>query len=330
MQLPNNNLQFNSSSLAGAFNVPELSKEQYKQSVYIQTSVVVRNLAETRFQYKNLPSELRSTLIEQYLTRYGMAAFFKHNGKFMVLPAAFNTSVDSNGFFDIYGDPVKVGALGMNLEQFDITNHVDGVIMGDNADYMPIIYTLGASIDNIVQASIRRRNNIRRLSSPLAFTADSSNYKDVSIMNTRNAIIDDDFALITNEGGGDIDTMDFSETYHGNEIQTEISNSWNTIYDTLGIDSINRVTASGMGEYELKAQDDSSHASGLAGYLMRVEKVKEINKMFGLNIEVIWSSNAAAQDDSDGVDSWADVAVDSTDTTDSSSDASDASDVDVQ
>lgn len=279
--------------------IPELNKRDQVREIRYAVSQQAWNMAISRFTYEDLPDKMTSTKIETILSVYGYAILAKVNGLWDVYQGAIDASD-----FNAYGRPIKASFQSESGDDIEITNGVDGYILGNRPDYsstQPIINSWGNSIINM---EILRLSNAQLLATIPVFKTDDQNIHGAELTILRNALKTpgiEDFGLIAakdkqgNTISGDLETVEMHQDYVGAELETEIKYNWERISDALGLNTVHRNTDSGISDNELENGLDASHASGLIAFTKRKEDWTDINELFDFNVTAHWIDNVTAQ-----------------------------------
>src|SRR5699024_612566 len=94
------------------------NKVDLMQEIETQLFILVQSIIEYRFEYKNLPDEIPTYIIEDNLFNYGSCVFLKDNFFYYALSGANDNTLD------VYGNPLKVRPIAKNGMQFDERTNV--------------------------------------------------------------------------------------------------------------------------------------------------------------------------------------------------------------
>lgn len=238
-------------------------------------------ISKSVYEWINLPEGMNEKWIENYLFSQGKCLFFEDKTKgFMV------TGLAPNGKINIYNEEtlVRPYATGYNGDQLE--NGVDCVIIRNNDESLATsddiqmfafkLATIERTIDVNIEAqktpiiiectekerlSMRNFMKQRQDNEPLIFVTDKMNHEGIKVHDLKAPLVFKDL-----------------------ELQKHMV--WNEVMTFLGLQNANQDKRERLVADEVEANNEQVEASLNAGLKARKRACEEINKMFGLNIDV--------------------------------------------
>lgn len=260
---------FEESLIANAYTI-----EQY---LYI-----LQGIAISMFEWKNVPDGVDTRYIERSLFHDGSAVYFHDD----VMEEDLCLSMISQGQFDVYGVPVKRSAFSKyNNYQIEL-DKTNSIIIWNNLDRLPSypiilsfayrLYNLDRIID--VNANAQKTPILVRCDEKQRLTLKNA-YKE---FNGNSPVIYADNSF-------DVDSLSVLKTdapYIADKIYELKTNLWNEALTYLGIPSANVMKKERLIKDEVLRSLGGTLANRYSRLEARQHAVKQINKMFGTNIEV--------------------------------------------
>lgn len=239
------------------------------------------------FKWNNVPEEIPTRNIEMQLFWHGKIAFIKDDvyGYFM-LPFAYCEGLDAYGNYRKLEIISKDNNNLLNNKVYEIGKNC--VVVRDNyLEVPPVNYARYYALKIAELFRVREKNN-NYLKLPFIFSStgdrgkDSKNLFEIqNIMNADNneiAVISDAFNMLQ--------FFDLKPQYFGAEIQQQIKDLKNEFYTWCGLKHLPIEKRERMIVDEVNIEDEIKNINVSKRHDPREEAVKEINKLFGLNIEV--------------------------------------------
>lgn len=260
-----------------------------KKSLYKNTLVDtlyktrLYELAMARFDWNNVPEEIDVRFLEMSLNRYGVVAFFKDKvvNNYICLPCMTDSEID------IYNNPKKVRVYASNGYTRQLTPHEDCVIIYNNMVRTPTFPVLDYYAEQLYEVDQTRIVNIKAQKTPVLIRATDKqrlslqnlylNYEGNEPVIFVDDSIDKDQMQALNVGAPFLGTA-LTDTRRQLFGEALVYLGYSTQESTQKKERL----LSG----ELTAANAETAASRFSPLLMRREAVKEINKMYGLDIEV--------------------------------------------
>lgn len=242
------------------------------------------NLALKRYEWRNLPKGLDSKVIEQALYKHGQVFFTedKFNGVGLIcLPCS------SNGNFNVYGEPTQLLVTGWGYTH---TYPIDeGVRILDNYQIYPLMRHIVHYAEKLEELEYAIKRNIRQQNNPYIFS--TTKQTELTIKNAFKKIENREEAIyidknFNNGEGIGLEATDISRPYAVDKYRQEYHELEKELLTLLGLNCvINK--ESGMNVTELNSNNMLIDMYLEDGLKNRQKAVEEINKKFGLNIEVV-------------------------------------------
>ena len=242
----------------------------------------LHELAMARFKWENLPQEIDERFLEMTLNEYAMGAFFFDDvaQRYVFLPAMIN------GDYNIYNDPIQYRVWAINGYQRELTME-NSVIVYNNMIKSPTFPWLDYYAEQLYDIDQSRRVNILAQKTPVLFRGTQKQQltlKNIWLKYTGNE------PLIMIDDSVDKDSFTVFKTdapFLGEELTQMRRHMMGEIMIYLGYETQEatqkqeRVLAG-----EVRAAQSESMSYRFSPLVMRRQAAEQINKMFGLNIEV--------------------------------------------
>lgn len=280
-----NDLQFNESLLNNRFS-------------YIQYYNRLTDIGLNCFKWKNLPDTVDERFLELALFETGMAVFFKDD---VLGYLALQTKI--GGKLNVYRIPIQRTAYATNGYNNRLTDK-DSVLIWNNRMHEPSkldveifsqrLYNLDRTIDV----------NTKAQKTPVAILCDENQR-----LTMKNLYMQYDGNQPFIFGGKDLDinavkSINTGAPYLGKELYDLKERYWNEAMTYLGVANVSNKRER-MNTMEVDRTLGGVYASRLSRLNARKEACKQINKMFGLDIDVEYNSGLDTNMDGE-VDSYED------------------------
>lgn len=261
-------------------------KNEFNESLY-RNEITYRHyvnhlteLATSMFEWKNLPDTISPRYLEMTLFKMGKSVFFKDDEiGFLALPVSIS---DRMGFND---EPIRRRGYAQNGYHIDLDN-TNSVIIYNNiirqnslldvVKYSRMLYELDRSIEV----------NARAQKTPYVIVCDEN--ERLSFLNLYKEI-DGNAPVVHGDKDLDLHKMQVLNTnapFVADKLYTLKTQTWNEALTHLGISNVNIQKRERLISDEVNRQSGGTIASRYSRLEMRRLACKEINKMFGLNIDV--------------------------------------------
>ena len=243
------------------------------------------NLARSRYRWENLPKGMTSRNIEKALFEHSQVFFFEDESVGLLCLPCSGSSV-----YNVYGDPISVNVFGYNYNETYQTDK--GVRILDNDTLFPLVHHVMYYSEKMEDLEYSINTNIQQQNNPYIFSCTKN--AEMSIKNIFNKIrrrepaIFYDADLGKNVGGKGIglETTDISRPYVVDKYRLEKHELEKELLELLGINCVINKN-SGMNVTELNSNNLLIDMYIEHGLQLRLRACEEINKKFGLNINVV-------------------------------------------
>ncbi len=278
------------------------SQFAYRPDVYWQTADYnanlfmiyrqhIQKLVMSRFHWINLPPTCDERFLEYTLMYQGVACIAfpkKMPGQF------FSTQVAQMSPPNVYDNPSKWRSIGNNGWNFKCTPK-NGVIIYDNRPRYPIM----AMVDMWARelCDIRRTKQLNRMHQKVPFIIKCTPEQEQQAINLYKQLAGGEPAIITTTGieSIDIDVINTTVPFLGQDLTTESLNTWNEIFTMLGIENLSYKTER-MVQDEVNKNDEPTDIIALDGLNCRREAADKLNERFAEYlpngpIQVVWAQD---------------------------------------
>lgn len=251
------------------------------QNTYFQYLSILRQIAISMFEWKNLPESVDSRYIELALFRTGSTIYFSDE-------IMGNLCLDMifNGNFDVYGEPVLRKAYSYYNNYQKLLKKKDSVIIWNNMDRQPSypiilnfakrLYNLDRIID--VNCNAQKTPTLIRCEEKQRLTLKNA-YKE---MDGNSPVIFAD----KNFDPDSIKTLNTDAPFIADKIYELKTNIWNEALTYLGIPNANVMKKERLIKDEVLRGLGGTLANRYSRLSERQRAVEKINRMFGTEIEV--------------------------------------------
>lgn len=241
------------------------------------------------YEWINLPATIDERFLELTLMYKGYALYF-HDEVLgdIALPCMFD------GELDIYRTPTRRYPYSVTSDYFDVRTDLDSVFIFNNYLRKPTIITIdlyARRLTNILRAI---DVNINAQKTPVAMSTTIANRQ--SINEAYEQYDGNVPVILTDKSQG----IDFKEAFQSISTQAPYVSDklwlmyqaiWNDALTALGIENTNTDKRERRTEGEVNGSGGAIEMYRNSGLSIRRQACKEINKMFGQNIDVIFRSN---------------------------------------
>lgn len=263
-------------------NKPFWTSSRDNSLAFLQYYEWLTDLAVSMFEWQNLPDEIDERYLELALYASGQAVFFYDDVMgYMALRCT------TSGLFNPYGIPKERVAIGYNGYQKNV-NDENSVMIFNNymrRPTMPVMEQYAARLANLERA-IDVNTNAQK--TPILLTCEESQKLTLETVYQKydgnepviygyKAINPDSIKAIST--GAPLVAPDLYE------LKTQI---WNEAITRIGISNINSQKRERMITDEVVRNMGATISSRYSRLEMRKKAARQINKMFGLNIDVVF------------------------------------------
>lgn len=240
-------------------------------------------IARSVFEWTNLPNSINEKWIEKFLFNEGRCVFFKDEKLGHMV-----TRYADDGKLNPYDEPTTVRPVANTYEYSgkSLENGVNCVIIQNNDLLMSTANTIQLFAYRLAEATRTSDVNIRAQKTPVVVLCDDK--QQLSFKRAMGKIEDNEFAIFGYKGF-DIDSvkalkLDAPVVFDKLTIQKH--EIWNEAMTFLGLNNANQDKRERLVADEVTANNEQVGAGGNVFLKARKQACKEINEMFGLNIDV--------------------------------------------
>lgn len=236
-------------------------------------------LAQTCFEWENLPEGLEQKHIERFLFNFGKAVFFKADGmSYMCLECGYA------GNQNVYGEPLFFNAVGVGFNKRLSAD--DCVIIDNNPLRLATHDFLMFYVNKLTEAERTMDVNVKAVKTPVVFACDD---KDVLSFKRLFQQVDGNTPAIFADKGLNLDNISVFKTdakFLCNDLmdyKKSVENELLTFlgFDNLAVDKKERVNLS-----EANSNNQITETFAELQLMSRQRACDLINKKYGLNISV--------------------------------------------
>lgn len=248
---------------------------------YGQYMAILKQIAISMFDWKNLPDSVDARYLEIVLFYNGAGLYF--NDEVM---GNLALNMIFNGEFSVYGEPVSRRAFSRYNQYQKILDKNDSVIIWNNLDRTPTfpiidmfarrLYNIDRAID--VNVNAQKTPTLIRCDEKQRLTLVNA-YKE---MDGNSPVIYADKSFDPSS----ITTLKTDAPYVADKLYELKSNLWNEALTYLGIPNANVMKRERLIKDEVLRSLGGTMANRYSRLQARQEAVEKINRMFGTNIEV--------------------------------------------
>ena len=240
------------------------------------------DIALSCVKWKNLPEEIDPRFLEWCLFYDGMAIFFKDDitEKFVCI------QVMPSGQFNMYRIPKERTAYAVNGYQNSDLNEHNSVIIYNNLLRKPSVQDIEIYAKKLTNIDLTLNVNVNAQKTPIAIICDETQrltflqlYQNYS----------GNMPFIFGDKGLNLDNVKSLNTqadYKGEELNKLKTDIWNEALTYLGVSNVQYQKKERINTEEINRSMGGAFASRRSRIKARQNAVEEINKMFGLSIEV--------------------------------------------
>lgn len=266
----------------------------YNSALFMMYRQQIIKLAMNRFKWVNLPPTCNERYLEMTLLFQGIATIAfpsRQRGTF------YSTQVAQMSPPNVYDNPTKWFSVGNNGWRFKCSNR-NGVIVWDNRARYPLMQMVDMWARELVD--VRRTKQLNRMHVKTPYLIKCSPEQEQQAENIYKQMAGGEPAIITTTGieNIDIDVIKTDVPYLGEELTAEEINTWQQIYQMLGIENLT-FKAERMVQDEVNKRDEPSDLMALDGLNCRREACEQLNNRFGDYLEApitcVWAKDNISQ-----------------------------------
>lgn len=240
------------------------------------------DIALSCVKWKNLPEEIDPRFLEWCLFYDGMAIFFKEDitEKFVCI------QVMPSGQFNMYRIPKERTAYAVNGYQNSDLNETNSVIIYNNLLRKPSVQDIEIYAKKLTNIDLTLNVNVNAQKTPIAIICDETQRLTFQQLYQNYA---GNMPFIFGDKGLNLDNVKSINTqadYKGEELNKLKTDIWNEALTYLGVSNVQYQKKERINTEEINRSMGGAFASRRSRIKARQNAVEEINKMFGLSIEV--------------------------------------------
>lgn len=240
------------------------------------------DIALSCVKWKNLPEEIDTRFLEWCLFYDGMAIFFKDDitEKFVCI------QVMPSGQFNMYRIPKERTAYAVNGYQNSDLNEKNSVIIYNNLLRKPSVQDIEIYAKKLTNIDLTLNVNVNAQKTPIAIICDETQRLTFQQLYQNYA---GNMPFIFGDKGLNLDNVKSINTqadYKGEELNKLKTDIWNEALTYLGVSNVQYQKKERINTEEINRSMGGAFASRRSRIKARQNAVEEINKMFGLSIEV--------------------------------------------
>lgn len=246
-------------------------------------------LAVSRFQYKNLPATVSRRVIEKSLIERGSVLFFKNDIMgFLALPSTAASRVN------IYDVP-KVRRVNTASGYHTTRTEQNSVLIFNDDTRTPFIDTVAFYANKLTRLEMAKDTNIVQLMRPKIIRTNKDNENSVRQMLNK-VELGEPYILYEDEdnilsGGNGTEILDLTSPIIIPDIDKAKFTVLGEYLSRLGYNNINIYKSEHLTVDEGNANNENIMAFRESALQSRRDGLEQVNRMFGLNIEVEFSPN---------------------------------------
>lgn len=240
------------------------------------------DIALSCVKWNNLPEEIDPRFLEWCLFYDGMAIFFKDDitEKFVCI------QVMPSGQFNMYRIPKERTAYAVNGYQNSDLNEHNSVIIYNNLLRKPSVQDIEIYAKKLTNIDLTLNVNVNAQKTPIAIICDETQRLTFQQLYQNYA---GNMPFIFGDKGLNLDNVKSINTqadYKGEELNKLKTDIWNEALTYLGVSNVQYQKKERINTEEINRSMGGAFASRRSRIKARQNAVEEINKMFGLSIEV--------------------------------------------
>ena len=253
------------------------------------------DIALSCVKWKNLPEEIDPRFLEWCLFYDGMAIFFKDDitEKFVCI------QVMPSGQFNMYRIPKERTAYAVNGYQNSDLNENNSVIIYNNLLRKPSVQDIEIYAKKLTNIDLTLNVNVNAQKTPIAIICDETQRLTFQQLYQNYA---GNMPFIFGDKGLNLDNVKSINTqadYKGEELNKLKTDIWNEALTYLGVSNVQYQKKERINTEEINRSMGGAFASRRSRIKARQNAVAEINKMFGLSIEVDFEDEVDKIDNND-------------------------------
>lgn len=245
----------------------------------------LREVGLSRFEWKNLPMSVSAREMELSLFENGTALFFKDDvtNEYLCLP--YKDGSD----FNVYGVP-NIRRAYSRYSSYQIErNPSNSVVIYNNRNRLPNYPIILDYAKRLYDIDVSITVNAKAQKTPVLIQCDEK--QRLTLVNVYKQYEGNAPVIY---GGKNLDltgfkTIDTTAPYVADKLQMLKSTLYNEAMEYLGVANVNYEKKERLTNDEIQAHGESTQMCRFGGLKCRKEACRQINEMFGLNVDVDYS-----------------------------------------
>lgn len=247
---------------------------------YLDYFYRLEEIAINMFEWQGLPDTVDERFLELILCEYGKAIYFNDE---VIGNVALN--VADGGPLNIYHIPTFRHAYSANGYTRDLTDK-DSVLIYNNFLHQPTILTIMMFARRLYEIERTIEVNVVAQKTPTVIVCDES--ERLSMENFIKRRNENELVIIGSKSLdlNNVKVLNTSAPYVAGDLYALKRQTWQEAVNFLGVESVNTEKKERLISFEVASNNGSVQAQRYTMLNSRRQAAKQINKMFGTNIEV--------------------------------------------
>lgn len=266
-----------------AFKIPQ--KPAWKAKIinnrtYLDYFYRLEEIAINMFEWKGLPDTVDERFLELTLCEYGMAVYFNDP-----VVGDIVTNVATGGPLNIYRIPTVRHAYASNGYNANLSDK-DSVIIYNNYLHQPTILTIMMFARRLYEIERTIEVNVVAQKTPTVIVCDEN--ERLSMENFIKRRNENELVIVGSKSLdlNNVKVLNTAAPYVAGDLYALKRQTWQEALNFLGVESANTEKKERLISFEVASNNGSVQAQRYTMLNSRRQAAKQINKMFGTNIEV--------------------------------------------
>lgn len=257
------------------------------------------DIAMSVFDWRNLPDGIDPRMLEYWLLLNGFCAFFYDEdlksasmdrwtgGKAPEGYAVLQCMV--SGEWDMYNYPQDIRAYSVNGMNIQLT-HENSVLIFNDYLRVPMFYTLEMYARRMAEIDRTIDVNVRAQKTPKVVRCDRQ--QRLTFENLAKEVDENEYWIMGDKSLAlsDVEVLDLTSPYVGNELQILKHQYWNEVLTYLGVENVNTEKKERLVSDEVMSNMGDVEVQRFTRLNARKWACEQINETFGLDVDVDFRS----------------------------------------
>ena len=273
----------------------QFSKENisYNYDTFLNMYRRMAKIILSMFTYENLPDSMDQRFLEQSLFEDGQASVLYDTDKKLVI----NTRCADNGEINIYNLPTRINCFSVNFRtdrivyngiiEESLNKETQAVLMLNDEERLPSWVYVFEYAERLADAQKTIDINVRAQRTPILILGSKKQKQSLENMYAQydgyKPVIMGDEDYLSQDS---IKAVNTGAPYVADKIQNLKKEIWNEFLGTFGINNINVEKKERLISAESDSNNEVTNYALKSYFDARKKAVKQINELFGTNIEV--------------------------------------------